>query len=90
MAFTQGSKRRRPAESVTSRHAFQAVYFSSLSDVSTEGLQATAEETPITKASSNFKKKGKRAAPRQRQAKITNTHLKGEIDLSRDYEAHRK
>ncbi|KAG1718704.1 uncharacterized protein EDB91DRAFT_1050541 [Suillus paluster] len=51
----------------------------------TEGLQATAEETPIPKAPSN-KKKGKRAAPRQRQAKITNTHLKGEIDLSRDYE----
>ncbi|KAG1731432.1 hypothetical protein EDB19DRAFT_1722381 [Suillus lakei] len=51
-----------------------------------EGLQATAEETPIPKAPSNMKKKGKRSAPRQRQAKITNTHLKGEIDLSRDYE----
>ncbi|OAX40748.1 hypothetical protein K503DRAFT_855122 [Rhizopogon vinicolor AM-OR11-026] len=61
-----------------------------LSDVPTEGLQATAEEAPILKASSNVKKKGKRAAPRQRQAKITNTHLKGEIDLSRDYDAHRK
>ncbi|KAJ8588597.1 transcription initiation factor IIE, beta subunit [Rhizopogon salebrosus TDB-379] len=55
-----------------------------------EGLQATAEETPIPKAPSNVKKKGKRSAPRQRQAKITNTHLKGEIDLSRDYDAHRK
>lgn len=51
-----------------------------------EGLQATAEEMPIPKAPSNVKKKGKRSAPRQRQAKITNTHLKGEIDLSRDYE----
>ncbi|KAG2146871.1 uncharacterized protein EDB93DRAFT_1250667 [Suillus bovinus] len=51
-----------------------------------EGLQATAEETPIPKAPSNVKKKGKRSAPRQRQAKITNTHLKGEIDLSKDYE----
>ncbi|KAG1823007.1 hypothetical protein EV424DRAFT_1511103 [Suillus variegatus] len=51
-----------------------------------EGLQATAEETPIPKAPSNMKKKGKRSAPRQRQAKITNTHLKGEIDLSKDYE----
>lgn len=51
-----------------------------------EGLQATAEEMPIPKAPSNMKKKGKRSAPRQRQAKITNTHLKGEIDLSRDYE----
>ncbi|KAG1777857.1 hypothetical protein EV702DRAFT_198477 [Suillus placidus] len=51
-----------------------------------EGLQATAEEMPVPKAPSNMKKKGKRSAPRQRQAKITNTHLKGEIDLSRDYE----
>jgi transcription initiation factor TFIIE subunit beta len=51
-----------------------------------EGLQATAEEVQIPKAPSNVKKKGKRSAPRQRQAKITNTHLKGEIDLSRDYE----
>ncbi|KAG0699215.1 hypothetical protein DFH29DRAFT_1015604 [Suillus ampliporus] len=49
------------------------------------GLQATAEEALIPKAP-NLKKKGKRAAPRQRQAKITNTHLRGEIDLSRDYE----
>ncbi|KAG1733074.1 uncharacterized protein EDB91DRAFT_1238667 [Suillus paluster] len=50
---------------------------------------ATAEETPIPKALSNVKKKGKRAAPQQRQAKITNTHLKGEIDLSRDYDSQR-
>lgn len=63
------------------------LYFRLVSDMyDTEGLQATAEETPIPKAPSNMKKKGKRSAPRQRQAKITNTHLKGEIDLSKDYE----
>ena len=33
------------------------------------------------------KKKGKKSAPRQRQVRITNTHLKGTIDLSRDYVA---
>ncbi|KAG0707182.1 hypothetical protein DFH29DRAFT_1066413 [Suillus ampliporus] len=60
-------------------------FFRVLSDKSAEGLQATAEEALIPKAP-NHKKKGKRAAPRQRQAKITNTHLRGEIDLSRDYE----
>ncbi|KIJ60413.1 hypothetical protein HYDPIDRAFT_183457 [Hydnomerulius pinastri MD-312] len=58
-----------------------------LKALASEGLQATAAETPIPKAPSNTKKKGKRSAPRQRQAKITNTHLKGEIDLSRDYHA---
>jgi transcription initiation factor TFIIE subunit beta len=67
-----------------------SVSFGLLPDVSTEGLQATAEEAPTPKAPSNVKKKGKRTAPRQRQAKITNTHLKGEIDLSRDYDAHKK
>ncbi|KAI5993698.1 hypothetical protein F5J12DRAFT_907312 [Pisolithus orientalis] len=51
------------------------------------GLQATASEAPAPKAPSNLKKKGKRSAPRQRQVRITNTHLKGEIDLSRDYHA---
>ncbi|KAI5990471.1 hypothetical protein EDD15DRAFT_2280455 [Pisolithus albus] len=52
-----------------------------------EGLQATASEGPAPKAPSSTKKKGKRSAPRQRQVRITNTHLKGEIDLSRDYHA---
>ncbi|KAK0433623.1 hypothetical protein EV421DRAFT_1892913 [Armillaria borealis] len=34
------------------------------------------------------KKKGKKGgAPRQRQIRLTNTHLKGEIDLSRDFVA---
>ena len=53
----------------------------------TEGLQATAAETLIPRAPTT-KKKGKRGgAPRQRQVRITNVHLKGEIDLSRDYVA---
>lgn len=52
-----------------------------------EGLQVTAAETVVPKAPAG-KKKGKRGgAPRQRQVRITNTHLKGEIDLSRDYVA---
>jgi len=55
-----------------------------------EGLQATAAEAPIPKAPSTTKKKGKRSVPRQRQAKITNVHLKGEIDLSRDYHSTTK
>lgn len=55
-----------------------------------EGLQATAAEAPIPKAPSNTRKKGKRSAPRQRQVRITNIHLKGEIDLSRDYNTSAK
>jgi transcription initiation factor TFIIE subunit beta len=51
-----------------------------------EGLQITAAETPMPKAPTT-KKKGKRSGPRQRQVRITNTHLKGEIDLSRNYSA---
>ncbi|KAI6158699.1 hypothetical protein EDD17DRAFT_1621307 [Pisolithus thermaeus] len=58
-----------------------------LKALTSEGLQATASEAPAPKAPSNTKKKGKRSAPRQRQVRITNTHLKGEIDLSRDYHA---
>ncbi|KAG6370368.1 hypothetical protein JVT61DRAFT_12182 [Boletus reticuloceps] len=60
-----------------------------LKALASEGLQATAAETPIPKAPST-KKKGKRSVPRQRQAKITNIHLKGEIDLSRDYHSTTK
>ena len=53
----------------------------------TEGLQATAAETLVPKAPTT-KKKGKRGgAPRQRPVRITNVHLRGEIDLSRDYVA---
>jgi hypothetical protein len=46
-----------------------------------EGLQATAAEAPVPKPPVT-KKKGKRAMPRQRQARLTNIHLKGEIDLN--------
>lgn len=52
-----------------------------------EGLQVTNAEALAPKAPST-KKKGKRGgAPRQRQVRITNTHMKGEIDLSKDYVA---
>lgn len=57
-----------------------------LKQLASEGLQATAAETVVPKASAT-KKKGKKSAPRQRQVRITNTHLKGQIDLSRDYVA---
>ena len=59
-------------------------------NVLAEGLQVTAAEVVIPKAPTT-KKKGKRGgAPRQRQVRITNTHLKGEIDLQRDYANHTK
>lgn len=57
-----------------------------LKHLQSEGLQVTASETPVTKGQAG-KKKGKRSAPRQRQVRITNTHLRGQIDLSRDYVA---
>ncbi|CCM03215.1 uncharacterized protein FIBRA_05339 [Fibroporia radiculosa] len=57
-----------------------------LKQLASEGLQATAAETIIPKTGAG-KKKGKRTAPRHRQVRITNTHLKGQIDLSRDYVA---
>ncbi|KAF9552307.1 transcription initiation factor IIE subunit beta [Agrocybe pediades] len=61
-----------------------------LKQLSSEGLQVTAAETVVPKAPT-VKKKGKRGgAPRQRQVRITNTHLKGEIDLQKDYAAHTK
>lgn len=56
-----------------------------LKQLASEGLQATAAETLTPRGPT--KKKGKKSAPRQRQARITNTHLKGQIDLSRDYVA---
>ncbi|KAF9813285.1 hypothetical protein IEO21_05669 [Rhodonia placenta] len=56
-----------------------------LKQLASEGLQATAAETLVPKGPT--KKKGKKSAPRQRQVRITNTHLKGQIDLSRDYVA---
>jgi len=58
-----------------------------LRQLASEGLQATAAETLVPKAPTT-KKKGKRGgAPRQRPVRITNVHLRGEIDLSRDYVA---
>jgi len=55
-----------------------------LKDLDNEGLKATNAEVSIPRAATG-KKKGKKSAPRQRQAKITNTHLRNEIDLSKDY-----
>lgn len=59
-----------------------------LRQLATEGLQVTAAHALVPKAPGAGKKKGKKGgAPRQRQVRITNTHLKGEIDLSRDFVA---
>ncbi|KAF8330503.1 hypothetical protein F5887DRAFT_1000218 [Amanita rubescens] len=58
-----------------------------LKQLASEGLQATAAEALMPKAPTT-KRKGKRGgAPRQRPVRITNVHLRGEIDLSRDYVA---
>ena len=57
-----------------------------LKQLASEGLQATAGESIVPKVPAG-KKKGKKAAPRQRQIRLTNTHLKGQIDLSKDYVA---
>ncbi|KAF7975261.1 hypothetical protein HWV62_10136 [Athelia sp. TMB] len=51
--------------------------------LASEGLAATQAEESIPKGPAT-KKKGRKSAPRQRQVKITNTHLKG-VDLSKDY-----
>lgn len=52
-----------------------------------EGLQVTNAEALVPKGPTG-RKKGKRGgATRQRQVRITNVHMKGEIDLSRDYVA---
>lgn len=51
----------------------------------TDGLQVTNAEQATPKAPTTKKKGKKGGAPRQRQVRITNTHLKGEIDLSRDF-----
>jgi transcription initiation factor TFIIE subunit beta len=55
-----------------------------LKQLASEGLQATTGERPAPKAPTT-KKKGKRSAPRQRQVRLTNTHLKGELDLTTNY-----
>ncbi|TRM65429.1 hypothetical protein BD626DRAFT_488766 [Schizophyllum amplum] len=51
--------------------------------VAAEMKPVSSEAMPAATAKS--KKGQKKPRQRQRQAKITNTHLKGEIDLSRDY-----
>lgn len=57
-----------------------------LKQLANEGLQATAAESLAPKGPA-MKKKGKKSAPKQRQIRLTNTHLKGQIDLSKDYVA---
>ncbi|KIJ30454.1 hypothetical protein M422DRAFT_783976 [Sphaerobolus stellatus SS14] len=57
-----------------------------LKALASEGLQATAAEQLIPKLPQG-KKKGKKGAPRNRQSRITNVHLKGEVDLTKDYVA---
>lgn len=57
-----------------------------LKQLAYEGLQATAAEA-VTPKGPGAKKKGKKSAPKQRQIRLTNTHLKGTIDLSKDYVA---
>ncbi|THU97887.1 transcription initiation factor IIE subunit beta [Dendrothele bispora CBS 962.96] len=58
-----------------------------LKQLTSEGLQATTSAAgPATKVPVTKNKKGKRGgAPKSRQVRITNTHLKGQIDLSRDW-----
>jgi len=57
-----------------------------LKSLASEGLQATAAEIVIPKLPTG-KKKGKKSGAKQRQSRITNVHLKGDIDLTRDYVA---
>ncbi len=52
-------------------------------NVHAEGLQATNAERITPKGA--MKKKGKKSAPRYRPVRLTNVHLKGDIDLSKDY-----
>lgn len=49
-----------------------------------EGLKITEAESLVPKGPI-MKKKGKKSGTRQRPVRITNVHLKGELDLSRDY-----
>ncbi|KAF9441017.1 hypothetical protein P691DRAFT_792434 [Macrolepiota fuliginosa MF-IS2] len=56
-----------------------------LKQLANEGLQVTNAETLVPKAPGTKKKGKKGGGPRQRQVRITNTHLKGEIDLSKDF-----
>jgi hypothetical protein len=55
-------------------------------DFGPDGLKETQSSGTPFKAAGG-KKKGKRNQARSRQFKQTNTHLKGLVDLSRDYVA---
>ncbi|KAK7688504.1 hypothetical protein QCA50_008042 [Cerrena zonata] len=55
-----------------------------LKQLANEGLQATAAETLVPKGPVN-KKKGKKNTQKQRPIRLTNQHLKGQVDLSKDY-----
>jgi len=55
-----------------------------LKSLAQEGLQATASTGAASKGPMT-KKKGRKSAPKQRATRITNTHLKMDIDLTRDY-----
>ena len=57
-----------------------------LKQLANEGLQAQPGES-LTPKVPMAKKKGKKTAPKHRQIRLTNTHLKGQIDLSKDYVA---
>ncbi|KAJ2919652.1 hypothetical protein MD484_g818, partial [Candolleomyces efflorescens] len=54
-------------------------------ELASEGLQVTASEAAPPKPPVTKKKGRKGGANRTRQVRITNTHLRGEIDLSKDY-----
>ncbi|KAH6912144.1 transcription initiation factor IIE subunit beta [Coprinopsis sp. MPI-PUGE-AT-0042] len=57
-------------------------------ELANEGLQVTAAEASTPKGPTNPKKKGKRGGgTRQRQVRLTNTHLGADVDLSKDYVA---
>lgn len=55
-----------------------------LKQLENEGLQATAAESTAPKGPVT-KKKGKKSTQKQRPIRLTNQHLKGQVDLSKDY-----
>lgn len=85
LALTHGSERYRSSQISCIWYDTVLSHFSSSHAYSlTEGLQATAAEVVMPKLPTG-KKKGKKSGPRQRQSRITNVHLKGDIDLTKDY-----
>lgn len=90
MAFAEGAEWCWPIEATCFWYGTLTFQFLLLICFFLEGLQVTASETVAPKAPA-IKKKGKRGgAPRQRQVRITNTHLKGEIDLAREFTSQSK